>query len=265
MKFNYKKILAVIIIILTAALLFCGCGKSDNENTISPRTGNPEAYSVRTDTQDEPGTTDRNIPAEAETLSPTALPHTKAYSDNSDQSDAASEKAENASDNNTYANNDSTAAAINTPAPTIYENERNTDENISYVTVSIDCSTILNNMDKLAKNKQALIPQNGIILPPTEVQINGGESAFDILKTVTSEHKIHMEFSTSGTYKTVYIEGIANLYEFDCGNLSGWTYRVNNEFFSHGVSAHEVHPGDIIEFVYTCDLGKDVGASGSWE
>lgn len=28
-------------------------------------------------------------------------------------------------------------------------------------------------------------------------------------------------------YNSAYIEGINNLYEFDCGELSGWMYKVN--------------------------------------
>ena len=60
-------------------------------------------------------------------------------------------------------------------------------------------------------------------------------------------------------YNTAYIEGIANLYEFDCGELSGWMYRVNGEFPNVGCSLYKLKDGDTVEWVYTCDLGRDVG------
>ena len=31
-------------------------------------------------------------------------------------------------------------------------------------------------------------------------------------------------------YNSYYVEGIGNLYEFDCGSESGWMYKVNGWF-----------------------------------
>ena len=55
------------------------------------------------------------------------------------------------------------------------------------------------------------------------------------------------------------MEGIGNLYEFDAGPLSGWTYTVNGAFVGLGSSQVAVKSGDVICWMYTCDLGKDVG------
>ena len=60
-----------------------------------------------------------------------------------------------------------------------------------------------------------------------------------------------------------YIEGIHNLYEFDCGDLSGWMYKVNGWFPNYGCSRYQLKQGDVIEWVYTCDLGKDVGGGNA--
>ena len=68
-----------------------------------------------------------------------------------------------------------------------------------------------------------------------------------------------MEFSETPLYGSTYIEGIGNLYEFDCGALSGWMYRVNGTFPNYGCSSYILSDGDVVEWVYTCDLGKDVG------
>ena len=60
-------------------------------------------------------------------------------------------------------------------------------------------------------------------------------------------------------YNSAYIEGIHNLYEFDCGELSGWMYKVNEWFPNYGCSRYQLRDGDVICWEYTCDLGVDVG------
>ncbi len=126
-------------------------------------------------------------------------------------------------------------------------------------TISIDCHTVNDNLDKLKPEKRAIIPDNGIILQETEVEIKNGETVFDILKRVTREKNIHLEFSKTPAYNSIYIEGINNLYEFDCGSVSGWMYSVNGEFPKYSSSQYEVNAGDDICFLYTCELGKDIG------
>ena len=36
-------------------------------------------------------------------------------------------------------------------------------------------------------------------------------------------------------------------------------YKVNGWFPNYGASRYQIQEGDIIEWVYTCDLGRDVG------
>ena len=61
-------------------------------------------------------------------------------------------------------------------------------------------------------------------------------------------------------YDSYYIEGINNLYEFDCGSESGWMYKVNGWFPNYGCSAYPLKDGDVIVWCYTCNgLGADVG------
>lgn len=126
-------------------------------------------------------------------------------------------------------------------------------------TFSIECSTILDNMDKLTAGKEEFVPSNGLILAPSSVTFTKGESVFDILQRVCKEAGIHMESANSPGYDTDYIEGINQLYEFDCGELSGWMYSVNGWFPNYGCSKYSVEDGDVIKLIYTCNLGKDVG------
>ena len=126
-------------------------------------------------------------------------------------------------------------------------------------TMSISCETVLSNMDKLPAEKVDIIPADGWVLQPTAVTFNEGESVFDVLQRVCREQKIHMEFMDTPMYDSAYIEGIANLYEFDCGPLSGWMYQVNEWFPNYGCSRYVLQNGDTVNWIYTCDLGTDIG------
>ena len=132
-----------------------------------------------------------------------------------------------------------------------------------HCTLSIDCKTILDNMDKCDKNKRELVPEDGWILEPTEVVFYDGESVFHVLKRTCKQMGIHMEFENTPIYNSAYIEGIHNLYEFDVGDLSGWMYSVNGWYPNYGCSRYALKDGDVVEWRYTCDLGFDVGGGYS--
>lgn len=139
--------------------------------------------------------------------------------------------------------------------------EQETQDTRLKCTFSISCKTVLDNMDNLDSSKRDIIPDDGWILKPVTVTFNEGESVFDVLSRVCREQKIHLEFSFTPMYNSAYIEGINNLYEFDCGSLSGWVYEVNDWFPNYGCSRYAVQNGDVIEFHYTCNLGQDVGGN----
>lgn len=126
-------------------------------------------------------------------------------------------------------------------------------------TLSVRCDTILNNMAALSPEKAGLVPSDGVILAETTVTFYEGESVFNLLSREMKKNKIHLEFVNTPIYTSAYIEGIGNLYEFDCGELSGWMYKVNGQFPNHGCSQHLLKAGDKIEWIYTCDLGRDIG------
>lgn len=126
-------------------------------------------------------------------------------------------------------------------------------------TISISCATVLDNMDNLKSSKAEFVPSDGWILAPTEVEFTEGESVHDVLQRVCREAGIQMESSFTPAYNSAYVEGINNLYEFDCGELSGWMFSVNGWYPNYGCSKYTVNAGDEICWVYTCNLGKDVG------
>ena len=124
---------------------------------------------------------------------------------------------------------------------------------------SISCATVLDNIDRLASEKRLLIPSDGILYDRENVSLSEGDTVFDVLLHEMTAAGIHMEFVKTPLYGNVYIEGIGNLYEFDCGELSGWMYRVNGVFPNYGCDGYKLSPGDKVEWVDTCNLGCDVG------
>lgn len=130
-------------------------------------------------------------------------------------------------------------------------------------TLSISCAAILDHMDWLDPDKKELVPEDGWILKPTQVTFYEGESVFNVLLRTCKQNKIHMEYEDTPVYNSAYIEGIHNLYEFDCGELSGWMYQVNGWFPNYGCSRYSLQDGDVIGWVYTCDLGNDVGGGSA--
>ncbi len=125
-------------------------------------------------------------------------------------------------------------------------------------TISVSCVTVLSHMDDLKAGKEAIIPANGWMLGAVNVELQEGDTVFDILQRVTREYGIALEFSISPLYNTAYIEGIGNLYERDCGTGSGWLYAVNGSIPSVGCSDYTVSDGDSIAWLYTCEMGADL-------
>lgn len=134
-------------------------------------------------------------------------------------------------------------------------------EDSQTVTISIRCDTILDNWDKLDDSLKSdkYVPADGVILPTFRAVLRKGDTVYDIFSRVTRYSKIVTDCVYTVNYSSVYVKGINHLYEFSCGELSGWMYRVNGVFPGYGCSKYALKDGDVIEWVYTCDLGRDVG------
>ena len=128
-------------------------------------------------------------------------------------------------------------------------------------TIEIRCDTILNNMQDLKPGLDVYVPDSGTILPTTTITFTEGETVFDVLKRICDARGIQIEYSYTPMYGSYYVEGINNLDEFDCGQQSGWMYKVNGWFPNYGCSKYILDAGDEIVWCYTCKgLGTDVGA-----
>ena len=99
-----------------------------------------------------------------------------------------------------------------------------------------------------------------VLLAPTTVTISENGTVFDALRVCTQTYHIPMTFS--GGSRNAYIESIYDLAQFQHGKGSGWIYRVNDDFSigSVSVSKMRLNHGDRVDWFYTLDLGKDIGA-----
>ena len=160
--------------------------------------------------------------------------------------------------------NDQKTEDNNTPAPTP---EQKPDSKKNTVTITIRCDTAVNNGMHLESKWAGIVPASGVILPVTTVEIEEGDTVFDVLSYVCDKYKIHMSYR-GGTSSGCYVEGINNLYEFDGGRWSGWMYCVNDWYPNYGCGQYAVNNGDVIEWNYPCNLGRDLGqdwmASDEW-
>jgi len=157
------------------------------------------------------------------------------------------------------------SAPVSSDTPTSAEAHDQTEEQTQLTcTISVSCAVLLSNIDLLSEEKHELVPESGWLLSPTKVTFYEGESVFDVLKRTLKEQSVHMEFVDTPAYNSAYIEGIGNLYEFDAGSLSGWMYRVNGVFPNYGCSRCTLENGDSVEWLYTCDLGKEIGGKNDY-
>lgn len=134
-------------------------------------------------------------------------------------------------------------------------------EDSQTVFLTIRCDTVLDNWDDFdpSLRYEKYVPSDGIILDRTEYVLRDGDTVYSILDRAIRHNRIHMECTYSANYSSVYVQGINQLYEFSCGELSGWMYMVNGQFPNYGCSRYRLSDGDEIVWCYTCDLGRDVG------
>ena len=134
-------------------------------------------------------------------------------------------------------------------------------EDSQVVSLSINCSTAIAYWGEIPQRYQEFIPKDGWILEEKKVVLRPKDTAFSILQRLTRHYRIPLDYqgADKNIYGSVYIKGISHLYEFTCGERSGWMYSVNDVFPPMGMSRYELKDGDEIKLLYTCDLGLDLG------
>ena len=131
-----------------------------------------------------------------------------------------------------------------------------TGEEIGTVHLAIRCDRALAS-DSLKDGTRAVLPEDGV-MGETDLTLYENDTAFSVLSRYCKENKIALSSKGSTRYG-IYVEGIGGLYELDGGAESGWMFAVNGAFPSKSAGDFTLKDGDEVLWVYTLDLGKDVG------
>lgn len=138
-------------------------------------------------------------------------------------------------------------------APAVPEGSSPQTQKALSCTLTFSCAPVLDQLDALDADKTSLIPEDGVLLSVDNAAFASGDTVFDLTLREIQARKLHIEFTTSPVYGSVYIEGIFNLYEFDCGPLSGWVYTVNGLSPSVGCGEYALEDGDAVQWLFVCD------------
>lgn len=142
----------------------------------------------------------------------------------------------------------------------------NGDENgkakIGTCTVTVDCTSILLAMDDFNPAKDKFFPDNGYILEKKEVDLFEGDTVIDVLKRACEKYTcsdncelcqkngIVLDAEYNSAFGSHYVKGIHQIYEKDCGDMSGWTCKIGGEMPDYSNGDPLVKDGDSVEFVF---------------
>lgn len=121
-------------------------------------------------------------------------------------------------------------------------------------TVTVECKSILDHMDDLKEGHEEFVPDDGYIIKDYTYKAKKGYTAYDALKGACKKNDIKL--TAKSTSYGIYISGINNLDEFDCGKQSGWMYSVNGIMPNTTCGNVSVDDGDSIVFTYVCTFQK---------
>ena len=117
---------------------------------------------------------------------------------------------------------------------------------IGTITMTIECRVLIG-------EKSDYIPSDGYILKGEDFKIEEGDTALQVLREASSKYNFQLEVKNG-----YYVLGINNLYEKEYGDLSGWMYYINGVSASVGANEYVLKDGDVIEWRYTRNIGKDL-------
>ena len=272
MRKTIKKLLAGVLVAVCMTALFAGCVIETPEQAARNAAGN--SYSTASSSENSANTSDSS-PSESSESSASST-SSEGADKTASESKADTEKQESASSSSEKSNGSSSekesassASSSSKPKATAKPSggsgsggnsqSSQPEEDTLTCTLSVTCKTVLDNLEFLDPTRKDCIGDNGVIYATKTVSFEEGETVFDVLEREMQKNGIHMESSFNPVFNSRYIEGINNLYEFNCGSGSGWMYRVNGVFPNYGCSQYQVEDGDTIEWLYTCDLGVDLG------
>ena len=269
-----RKYLCVLMSIILCLTVFCACsnGKTANvagstnitSSTSSEQTTDAEEVTVAANEVQTTQKTDKKTTEKGEKASATAESATK--KDNKKTTDSSKKSNSNSKSNsksksNTeakkkYSKEKESAADSKADKPKTTLKKEN-DDKVTQTTsseincsITIECKSILDNMDDLKKGHESYVPKNGIMLDNYKTTLKSKSTVYDLLKKACNDKGI--TYTARDTIYSVYIVGINNIDEFDCGKGSGWKYNVNGSYPNVSADSKKLKDGDKVVFTYTC-------------
>ena len=149
---------------------------------------------------------------------------------------------------------------------------------IGYATVSITDNgdrDYLMAMGELDEDEIEYAEPFGVIVPATQVPVYAGETAASVLARLFDMNGItyncwgtpddggfyltDITFTKDGETVANFGEGSITPDNESMYYFSGWMVKYNNWFTSSGIGNYQADDGDIIELLYTCGMGADIG------
>lgn len=273
-----RKYLCVLMSIILCLTVFCACsnGKTANvagstnitsstssEQTTDTEEVTPTANEVQTTQKTDKKTAEKGKKASTAAESATKKENKKT-TDSSKKSNSNS-KSNTKSKSNTeakkkYAKEKESAADSKADKPKTTLKKEN-DDKVTQTTsseincsITIECKSILDNMDDLKSGHESYVPKNGIMLDNYKTTLKSKSTVYDLLKKACNDKGI--TYTAKDTMYSVYIVGINNIDEKDCGKDSGWMYSVNGSFPNVSADSKRLKDGDKVVFTYTCSYKK---------
>lgn len=278
MRKTIKKLLAGVLVAVCMTALFAGCVIETPEQAARNAAGS--SYSTASSSENSANTSDSSQSESSESSASSTssekadktTSESKADTEKQESASSSSEKNNGSSSEKESASSASSKGSQSSSKPKATakpsggsgsgggnSQSSQPEEDTLTCTLSVTCKTVLDNLEFLDPTRKDCIGDNGVIYAKKTVSFEEGETVFDVLSREMQKNGIHMDSPFTPVYNSRYIKAINNLYEFDCGEGSGWMYRVNGVFPNYGCSQYQVEDGDTIEWLYTCDLGVDLG------
>lgn len=225
-----SKIKTITALLLTAVL--CLCFASCVNNTSVKSNSNHESSA------DQTTTSTFSVQGEEETTE----------ASNEEEESTAKEETADSSKVTTKQNKAEKTTVQSTAKPTTTVKATTSKKEIT-CTLTIECEAIKSNMNDLKPRHEKYVPSNGYILSGYTCTVNSGDTVFDILEKACDDNSIILNSRSSGY--GVYVAGINNIDEFDCGSQSGWKYKVNGVDANRSSGYYKLTGGENIVFYYT--------------
>lgn len=237
LKIKRKLSLALAVILIISIFAGCAAQKAETDSTKDDTTIT-QTVSAETEQTSQKGNESETTDKQVENTT-----------DKTTESNSASAASKEKEKEKTTSKSSSAAKTTQKKTtPTTAKTTKKPESTVSTCTLTIECTAVLDNMSSLKAGHEKYVPDDGYILSNKKMTVSKGDTVYDVLKEACSENGIRLTASNS-TFG-IYVSGINNIDEKDCGKNSGWTYWVNGNMPMVTCGKYTVNNGDEIKFSY---------------